>query len=49
MIMSSTNDHTYSYILIFMTGGSNAKYAATVNILSRLKIRSRKSNSMTES
>lgn len=49
MIMSSTNDRTYSYILIFITGGSKPKYVETVKILSRLKIRSSKSNSMTES
>lgn len=49
MIMSSTNDRTYSYILIFITGGSNAKYVEIVKILNLLKIRSSKSNSVTES
>lgn len=49
MIMSSTNDRTYSYILIFITGGSNAKYVESGKILNLLKIRSSKSNSVTES
>lgn len=41
--MSPTNDCIYSYILIFITENSNAKYVEIVKILSRLKITSRKS------
>lgn len=41
--MSPTNDCIYSYILIFITENSNAKYVEIVKMLSRLKIRPSKS------
>lgn len=41
--MSSADNFTYSYILVFITRGSNAKYIETAKILSRLKITSSKS------